>query len=230
MQKCNFLFLLFLSCSTPVIFSQKEKPKLIVGVVVDQMRADYLYRFADHYGEDGLLLLMQDGTNYQNCHYNYVPTFTGPGHASIYTGTSPSNHGIVGNSWWSKNEQKRVNCVEDMSSMPVGSSEYTKGNYSPIRLKSNTITDQIKLMDSRAKVISVSIKNRGAILPGGHIPDGAYWFDYSNGGFMTGSYYRTNLPDWVTTFNKQQNATTYMPDQWQTLKPIASYVESRQDD
>jgi predicted AlkP superfamily pyrophosphatase or phosphodiesterase len=154
---------------------------LVVGIVVDQMRADYLYRFANHYGEDGLKLLMKEGANFQNCHYNYVPTFTGPGHASIYTGTTPANHGIVANAWWSREEGKRVNCVEDQQSKPVGSSPDTKGNYSPMRLKSNTITDQIKLMDSRSKVYSISIKNRGAILPGGHAPDGVFWYDYANG-------------------------------------------------
>jgi predicted AlkP superfamily pyrophosphatase or phosphodiesterase len=210
-------------------FAQLDKPKLVVGIVVDQMRADYLYRFANHYGEDGLKLLMKEGANFQNCHYNYVPTFTGPGHASIYTGTTPANHGIVANAWWSREEGKRVNCVEDQQSKPVGSSPDTKGNYSPMRLKSNTITDQIKLMDSRSKVYSISIKNRGAILPGGHAPDGVFWYDYANGGFMTGSYYANRLPDWVVMFNQEKNAATYMPDKWETLKPIATYMESRAD-
>lgn len=211
-------------------WGQKKAPKLIVGVVVDQMRADYLYRFAHHYGEDGFVRLMKEGVNYQNCHYNYVPTFTGPGHASIYTGTTPANHGIVANTWFSKAEQKRVNCVEDVTSLPVGSSEKTEGNFSPARLKANTITDQIKLTDSRAKILSVSIKNRGAILPGGHHPDGAYWYDYSNGGFMTGTYYRAKLPEWVATFNKENAAQTYFPESWETVKPISTYLESREDD
>lgn len=228
MQISRILLFLF-SVISLTSFAQKDKPKLIVGVVVDQMRADYLYRFANHYGEDGLLRLVNEGTNYQNCHFNYVPTFTGPGHASIYSGTTPANHGIVGNAWWSKAENKRVNCVEDVSSMPIGSSKDTKGNYSPMRLKSNTITDQIKLMDKRAKVVSISIKNRGAILPGGHTPDGAYWFDYSNGGFMTGSYYTDKLPEWVRSFNESNHAGKYLPSKWETLKPIETYLESRDD-
>lgn len=212
-----------------VLFGQKEMPKLVVGIVVDQMRADYLYRFANHYGNDGLKRLMNDGMNFQSCHYNYVPTFTGPGHASIYTGTTPANHGIVGNAWWSKEEQKRVNCVEDQSSLPIGSSDLSEGNYSPKRLKSNTITDQVKLMIRGSKVISVSIKNRGAILPGGHTPDGVYWFDYATGGFMTGSYYQNELPSWVKMFNKDNSASSYFPDKWETFKPIELYAESRED-
>ena len=223
------LFMFFLMGNYNVCMAQKEKPKLIVGIVVDQMRADYLYRFANHYGENGLKLLMNEGMNFQNCHYNFVPTFTGPGHASIYTGTTPSNHGIVANSWWSKSENKRVNCVEDVHSLPIGSATDSKGNYSPVRLKSNTITDQIKLMDSRSKVISISIKNRGAILPGGHAPDGVYWYDYANGGFMTGSYYMNSLPNWVNEFNKKSNANFYLKDKWETLKPIETYLESRAD-
>ena len=100
----NFLVAVVTFFGMTSTFAQLDKPKLVVGIVVDQMRADYLYRFANHYGEDGLKLLMKEGTNFQNCHYNYVPTFTGPGHASIYTGTTPANHGIVANAWWSREE------------------------------------------------------------------------------------------------------------------------------
>jgi predicted AlkP superfamily pyrophosphatase or phosphodiesterase len=225
--KQAIIAVLFLISTTTI--AQLDKPKLIVGIVVDQMRADYLYRFANHYGDDGLKLLLKEGTNFQNCHYNYVPTFTGPGHASIYTGTTPANHGIVANAWWSREEGKRVNCVEDKHSKPVGSSPDSKGNYSPIRLKANTITDQIKLMDSRTKVFSISIKNRGAILPGGHAADGVYWYDYANGGFMTSSFYANKLPDWVVEYNKARNASTFLPEKWETLKPIETYLESRAD-
>jgi predicted AlkP superfamily pyrophosphatase or phosphodiesterase len=223
------LFLVSLFLGQFLVLGQKETPKLVVGIVVDQMRADYLYRFANHYGEDGLKRLMREGINFQSCHYNYVPTFTGPGHASIYTGTTPANHGIVGNAWWSKEEHKRVNCVEDQTSLPIGSSSSTEGNFSPKRLKSNTITDQVKLMIRGSKVVSISIKNRGAILPGGHTPDGVYWFDYATGGFMTGSYYTNELPTWVQRFNKENNAKTYLPDSWETIKPIELYNESRED-
>lgn len=228
-HKMYKLFLVSLFLGQFLVLGQKEMPKLVVGIVVDQMRADYLYRFANHYGEDGLKRLMREGINFQSCHYNYVPTFTGPGHASIYTGTTPANHGIVGNAWWSKEEQKRINCVEDQTSLPIGSSSSTEGNFSPKRLKSNTITDQVKLMIRGSKVVSVSIKNRGAILPGGHTPDGVYWFDYATGGFMTGSYYRNELPTWVQRFNKENNAKTYLPDSWETIKPIELYKESRED-
>lgn len=220
----SVLFIFSFFCS----WGQIEKPKLVVGIVVDQMRADYLYRFERHYSEGGLMRLMREGTNFQNCHYSYVPTYTGPGHASIYTGTTPASHGIVGNSWWSKAENKRVGCIEDSTSLPIGTTA-SKGNCSPVRLKSNTITDQVKLMDSRSKVVSVSIKNRGAILPGGHRPDGAYWYDYATGGFMTGSYYTNQLPTWVTQFNTTNNAKSYLQDNWTTFFPVENYLESRED-
>lgn len=204
-------------------------PKLVVGIVVDQMCYEYLYRFENHYGKKGFRLMIDKGTNCRNVNYNYVPTFTGPGHASIYTGTTPSNHGIVANDWYDRDLGRSINCVEDTTQTTVGS-ESSYGLCSPKNLKANTITDQLKLTYPEAKVLSMSIKNRGAILPGGHLSNGSYWYDFSNGHFITSSFYSEQLPDWVKTFNAQNYAEKYMAGTWNTLYPIATYVESGPDD
>lgn len=147
--------------------AQAQEPKLVVGVVVDQMRYDYLYRFAAKYQPDGFKRLMKNGANCKNAHYNYVPTYTAPGHASIYTGSTPSGHGIVGNSWYNREEGKVISNVKD-TSVNMLSTQTTEGR-SPLNLKLQTFTDALKLANEKAKVYSISIKDRGAILPGGHM-------------------------------------------------------------
>ena len=174
-------------------YSQKNKPKIIIGIVVDQMCYDYLYRFDKNYSEYGFKKLMKKGVHLKNMRYNYIPTYTGPGHASIYTGTTPNHHGIVANSWVERKSNSVVNCVGDPAVHGVGSSPQY-GLCSPHRLNSITISDALKMNNPKSKVISVSIKDRGAILPGGHTSDGSYWFDYGNGTFITSTFYKTKLP------------------------------------
>ena len=190
------------------ITAQKNNPQIIVGIVIDQMCYDYLYRFQKNYSKKGFKEIMKNGTNCRNVEYNYIPTYTGPGHASIYSGTTPNNHGIVANNWYERNSKQLVNCVGDLSFQSVGTdSDY--GKCSPNRMKSFTVTDQLKLTYPDSKVISLSIKDRGAILPGGHKSDGSYWFDYQSGKFITSSYFRSKLPEWLTSFNENKNCFTY---------------------
>lgn len=211
-------------------FSQQaDSPKLVVGIVVDQMCYEYLYRYYDRYSKDGIRKLMSDGLNCKNTNYNYIPTYTGPGHASIYTGTTPSNHGIVANDWWDRTTGKSINCVEDSTVTPIGTSS-ENGLFSPRNLKANTITDQLKMTYPNAKVISMSIKNRGAILPGGHLSDGSYWYDYSSGKFITSSFFEDKLPAWVEKFNAAGRIEQYMGDTWNTFYGIETYVASGPDD
>jgi predicted AlkP superfamily pyrophosphatase or phosphodiesterase len=199
-------FTLFFALTT---FGQRNiKPKLVVGIVVDQMCYDYLYRFSCHFSEGGFNKFLKKGLNCRNVVYNYVPTYTGPGHASIYTGTTPNNHGIVGNEWYNRQSNSAINCVSDENSSTVGSIS-EEGNASPINLKTYTITDQLKMTYPNAKVVSMSIKDRGAILPGGHLSDGSYWFDYASGTFITSSFFKKELPKWVANFNSMKNAQTY---------------------
>ena len=210
--------------------STYERPKLVVGIVVDQMRQEYLYRFYDKFGEKGFKRLMNDGFMLQNAHYNYVPTVTGPGHASVYTGSTPAIHGIIGNEFYDKKAKKFVNCVEDSTRKAVGSSS-SDGDVSPARMLSSTVTDELKLFtQKRSKVIGMSIKDRGAVLPAGHMANAAYWYDGKSGQFITSTYYVSTLPDWVAKFNAQKLPEKYLSQDWNTLYPIEKYTESGPDD
>lgn len=207
-----------------------DRPKLVVGIVVDQMRQEYLYRYAPKFGDGGFKRLMKEGFMLSNAHYNYVPTYTGPGHASVYTGSTPAVHGIIGNDWYDKNSSKMVNCVEDENQKIVGSDK-GNGDVSPYRLLSTTITDELELATQRrAKVIGISIKDRGAVLPAGHTPDGAYWYDANTGKFISSTFYKAGLPTWLDKFNAQNLADRYLNETWSTSFPIQDYRESGPDD
>lgn len=225
-------YILALSLLFSISFShaqQADSPKLVVGIVVDQMCYEYLYRYYDKFCDGGFRTLMEEGTNCRNVRYNYIPTYTGPGHASIYTGTTPSNHGIVANDWYSREDRKEVNCVEDSSVMTIGStSDY--GKFAPTRLKANTITDQLKLTYPDAKVVSMSIKNRGAILPGGHMSDGSYWYDFDSGKFISSSFFMNQLPNWVDQFNGQKYVDKMLKETWNPIMDLGAYGESGPDD
>lgn len=223
--------LVYIALSLPLFaFNQKsEQPKLVVGIVVDQMCYEYLYRYQERFGENGFRKIMKNGTNCRTTLYNYVPTYTGPGHASIYTGTTPANHGIVGNEWYDRNSGKVLNCVYDSTEKSVGTSA-SGGMCSPKNLKTYTITDQLKMTYPSAKVVSISIKDRSAILPGGHLSDGSYWFDYATGKFITSTFFKSELPKWVQDFNASDNAEKYMKMSWNTLYDLSSYTASGPDD
>jgi len=225
-------FLLFTGLLTFQAFSQeksREQPKLVVGIVVDQMRYDYLTRFWDRFGEDGFKKLVNEGYNFKNNHFNYVPTYTGPGHASVYTGTSPMNHGIIGNGWYDKFIHESVYCAGDDSVEPVGT-EDDAGKMSPHRMKTTTVSDENRLhTQMRGKTIGVSIKDRGSILPAGHTANAAYWFHGSDEGkWITSSFYMEELPQWVKDFNDSDKVEAYLKP-WTTLHDIESYNESGSD-
>jgi len=228
-MKLFVFFLILFVFGNQTFAQQKKSPKLIVGIVVDQMCYEYLYRYYDKFGDDGFKKIMKKGTNCRNTNYNYLPTFTGPGHASIYTGTTPNNNGIVGNDWLDRKTGLEMNCVGDPSVKSVGTTS-DEGQCSPINLKANTITDNLKSTYPNAKVISMSIKNRGAILPGGHLSDGSYWYDYATGKFITSSFFKSQLPNWVNSFNNEKQPEKYMQGEWNTLYPIETYTESGVDD
>ena len=226
-QKLLFLFII---CSS-IAFAQTKKPKLVVGIVVDQMRYDYLDRFWNKFEENGFKKLVNQGFNCKNTHYNYMPTYTGPGHASIYTGTTPENHGIIANDWFNKTTGNYLYCTEDTSVNTVGSKSKS-GRMSPKNMEATTITDELKLnTNQRGKVIGISIKDRGAILPAGHKADAAYWFDGgTEGKWITSTYYLKELPKWVHEENKRKAPDQYLGQPWETLLPITDYTESIADD
>ena len=192
------------------------------------MRREYLYRFGDRYGDGGFKRLIGEGFMFKNAHYNYIPTYTGPGHASVYTGSTPAIHGIISNEWYDKVSEKTIYCAFDETKNTVGSNS-DKGKMSPHNLLSTTITDELRLSTQmRSKVIGLSIKDRGAIFPAGHTGD-AYWYDNSNGKFISSSYYHDELPDWMIKFNKRKLADQYLKQTWNTMEDISTYVASRPD-
>ena len=211
------------------INGQTDRPKLVVGIMVDQMKQEYIWRFQSDFGENGFKRLMKDGFSAKNGHYNYASTSTGPGHASVYTGTTPAVHGIVNNSWYSRLLNRSVYCAEDTSVVAVGGSA-KNGKISPMNLYSSTITDELKISTmQQGKVIAMSIKDRGSALPGGHYSDGSYWYDSNTGTFMTSTYYMNKLPDWMVKFNNRKLADQYLNQTWNTSKAISEYTESGVD-
>ncbi|MGQ0827363.1 MAG: alkaline phosphatase PafA [Bacteroidota bacterium] len=207
-----------------------SKPKLVVGIVVDQMRYDYIYRYWNKFGNEGFKRLVNEGFFCKNTNYNYVPTYTGPGHAAIYTGTTPAVNGIISNSWYDKNSGKNVYCAGDNAVSGVGTTA-SEGNRSPVNMLSTVITDELRISSNmRSKVIGIALKDRSAILPAGHTANAAYWYDGSLGHFISSTYYMNNLPVWVQEFNKKELAKKYLSQPWNTLLPIDMYTESLPDD
>ena len=173
---------------------------------------------------------MNDGFTFYNMHYNYYPTYTAPGHASIYTGTTPSVHGIVSNEWFSRTLGKETYCTDDSVVQTLGNGTKEEGQMSPKNLLATTITDELRLSTNfRGKVFGISLKDRGAILPAGHFANWAFWYSKS-GDFISSTYYGEKLPTWVTEFNAQKNYTKYLNQSWDLLKPLATYDESLVDD
>jgi len=213
----------------PITNNETVPPKLVVGIVVDQMRYDYLIRFYTKYGERGFKRLMENGYNLENVHYNYIPTYTAVGHTSIYTGTTPTNHGIISNDWYDKYEKKSIYCVDDDNYKTVGAN--SGGNKSPHRMVTTTVTDQLKLaQNSKGKTIGIAIKDRSAILPAGHTANAAYWFEGGDEGkFITSTFYMNELPNWVKQFNNSGKATTYLNETWNTYYDISTYTETLPD-
>lgn len=222
--------ILYSSFSQPAKQTASSSPKLVIGIVVDQMRYDYIYRYWDKYGNDGIKRLVNEGFFCKNTNYNYVPTYTGPGHASVYTGTTPSVHGIAGNHWYSREENRIIYCSEDIKVQSVGSAS-PAGLMSPRNMLATTVGDELKLSSNmRSKVIGIALKDRGAILPAGHTANAAYWFDDSNGAWISSSFYMSDLPQWVKNFNSKNMADTYLSREWNTLLPKEQYIESISDE
>ncbi len=222
-------------CSSQNSFYNKNqnfktnKPKLMVGIVVDQMRYDYLQRFYNKFDNNGFKRLLNNGFVLNDVHLNYTPTHTAVGHSSIYTGTTPSIHGIIGNNWYDKFLHKSIYCVDDANYVTVGGN--TGGEKSPNRLQVTTVSDQLHLAQTmHGKVIGISMKDRAAMLPVGHTANAAYWFNgKGNGHFITSSYYQNTLPKWVNEFNQRNLPEIYLSKDWKTLYNIKDYTESIED-
>lgn len=206
-----------------------EQPKLIVGIIVSQMRFDYLNRYWDKLEDKGIKQMIERGTNCKNTSFNYLFSQEGVGHATIVTGTTPSNHGIVASEWYLNLQDKITGNTEDNSCKTIGGS-FESGKHSPLNLMSTAFSDELRLSNNfKSKVISISLDARPAVLAGGHTANTAYWFDFETGNFITSSFYSDSLPQWVETFNNKRLADVYLEKEWNTLYPAAEYSESLPD-
>ena len=228
----SFLSMALLGCGTASAQQSNaaaiERPKLVVGIVVDQMRWDYLYRYQKRYTDGGFKRLLGEGFSCENTMIPYVPSVTAIGHTCIYTGSVPSIHGIAGNNF--VKDGKKVYCTDDDSVKPVGTTSEA-ALMSPRNLWVSTIGDEMKIASNgRAKVVGVALKDRASILPAGHNPNGAFWFDDQTGCFITSSYYMDRLPKWVEAFNDKRLPEQYLSQKWNTLYPKNTYTESTTDE
>ena len=222
MRICTILCFLLLSFTSiaqapkSIPSSTSSKPKLIVGIVIDQMRWDYINQFKSHFtSQQGFMRFVNEGATCNNNFIPYVPTVTACGHAAVYTGSTPAIHGIAGNQWYDNYQQRTVYCVEDPTVVAVGVEGSPAGKMSPVNVWTTTLGDEIKLANNfKSKVYGISIKDRGAIIPAGHSADGAFWYDSKSGNFISSTYYGKNLPKWVTEFNGQHRVDSLYAKGW----------------
>lgn len=206
-----------------------DRPKLVVGLMIDQMRWDYLYKYYNRFGKGGFKRLINEGFSAENTYINYTPTYTACGHATVYTGSVPAIHGIVGNNWHDNETGKSMYCTEDTSVKTVGSTNKA-GEMSPKNLLTNTITDELRMATNfRGKTIAMSLKDRGSILPGGHTSNGSYWYDGETGNFITSSYYTEQLPQWVDDYNRIKLPNKFYEKNWMPLYALSTYTQSTAD-
>lgn len=206
------------------------RPKIVVGMMVDQMRWDFLYRYAERYGDGGFKRLLREGFRCEQTYINYAPTVTACGHTSVYTGSVPAVHGIMDNDWFSREKGRGVYCTEDSSVMPVGISA-TKGGMSPRNMLTTTVTDELRMATNyESKVVGVALKDRGSILPAGHAANAAFWYDGGSGNWITSTYYMQELPGWAKQYNAARRPQALLAKGWETLYPISTYHLSEADD
>ena len=233
MRKLVLLFCLLPSLvvfaqNKPAVSSAVPRPKLVVGIMVDQMRWDYLYRFYERYSANGFKRMLSEGMSCENTFIPYAQTVTAAGHTCVYTGSVPAVHGIMGNEWFDKGLNREVYCAEDKSVKIVGAQ---KGEpMSPANMWATSVCDELRLATNfRSKVVGIAIKDRGGILPAGHSANAAYWYDGVSGNWITSTYYMEQLPEWVNRFNAKKVQDSFYRYDWNTLFPIDTYIQSDRD-
>lgn len=203
------------SIAKPGAAQTATRPRLIVMLVIDQFRYDYLVRFRPQFVQGGFNLLLS-GADFIDCRYDYATTATCPGHASLFTGAYPNMHGIIGNDWYDTAQGRSVYCVADPDTTLVGGS--AGQGFSPRNLKGSTIGDELRFASGfESKVIAISLKDRASVVPGGHTANAAYWYDAGTGHFVTSTYYLHELPTWAAQFNQTPAAQAYCGKPWRAL-------------
>ena len=208
------LFLTFLLLAVPALGQLAKKPKLVVCIVVDQFRYDYLTRFHAGYN-GGIEELLTKGAVFTNAHLIHFPSVTAVGHATFLSGATPSVSGIIGNDWYDRASSGNVTSVSDPATKLLGADG---AGSSPRRLLVSTVGDEMKVVQGQTKVMGISLKDRAAILPVGHMANGAYWFDNKSGNFVSSTYYFAELPGWVKDFNNSHPADKYAGAEWMGTK------------
>ncbi len=232
MMRKSIVVILLTTFFITTVNAQVARPKLVVGIVIDQMRWDYLYRFTDRYAiNGGFKRMLNQGFTCENTLIPYAPTVTACGHSTIYTGTVPGISGITGNNWWDRDEQRSVYCTEDKTVTTMGAGSAAAGQQSPRNMMVTTVCDELRLATNfKSKVIGIAIKDRGGILPAGHSANAAYWYDGTSGNWITSSYYMNSLPTWVSQFNDKKIVNSYYEKGWLLSYPLNSYQQSTSDD
>ncbi len=230
----TIIFLLSISSvispKTDVASSSVPRPKLVVGIVVDQMRWDYLYRYYDRFGSGGFKRMLNGGFSCENTLMNHLPSVTGVGHAIVYSGAIPAVNGIAGNEWVEQFTGKSLYCTFDSTVQPVGAASAVDGRMSPRNLLVTTIGDELRMATNlESKVIAISLKDRASVLPGGHMANAAYWFDDASANFISSTYYMDSLPNWVIAFNKKRRVDALIEKGWSPIYPMNSYKASDPD-
>jgi predicted AlkP superfamily pyrophosphatase or phosphodiesterase len=230
-QRIFLVFVLILCLLLGSAYGQRpqpptqKRPRLVLLIVVDQFRYDYLERFGDLFGPNGFGRLLRDGASWTQSNYDHAPTYTAPGHATMMTGAYPAESGIIGNEWLDRATGKRVTSVSDDSAKLLGGPANDPGA-SPTRLLASTVGDELRLVtNDRSKVIGISLKDRSAILPAGRHANAAYWFSVASGTMVSSTYYFSQLPAWVTAFNATKPADKYFGAKWERLLPEDEYLK-----
>jgi predicted AlkP superfamily pyrophosphatase or phosphodiesterase len=224
-----FLILVFIKLSGQGAYLPPDKPRLVIGIVVEELNFDQLEKFHDRLGGNGIKRLINEGTYFKNASYEYLLTQSAPGHATIATGAEPSSHGITSNDWYVPLKNELINCTKDFSVNSVGGS-FESGLHSPANLLVSTFSDELEMStNKKAKVFGVGLKESSAIFSAGHAANAAYWFDNNTGTWMSSSYYIDALPVWVNDFNAMKFSDTYLNSTWNLLKPAKDYVDCLPD-
>jgi predicted AlkP superfamily pyrophosphatase or phosphodiesterase len=223
------LFIMLLTSGFAVSGQGVSRPKLVVGLVIDQMRWDYLYRYSARYGNDGFKRLLGKGFSCENTMVNYLPSFTGPGHACVYTGSVPAIHGIAANDWIDNVTGKNCYCVGDETVCFVDDTA-KKPSMSPTTLLVTTITDELRLATNfKSRVYGVALKDRASILPAGHLANAAYWYNDKTGNFTTSTYYSNQNPKWLQAFNQRRLVDSFVAQGWKLMGKPSEYTQSLAD-
>jgi len=231
-QLAGFLIIVllrFFSATGQIAYIPPEKPRLVVAIIVEQLRYDQVEKLKNRFGEDGIRKLINEGTTFKNAVFNYVLTQSSAGHATIASGTLPSFHGITSDYWYVPLKNEIIYCTQDKEVSPVGGS-YDQGLHSPVQLITSTFSDELFLATrGKAKIFSVGLKESSAILSAGHSANGVYWFDNTTGTWMSSSYYMKELPGWVNDFNAMKLSESYLNNVWSPLREAEVYSECLPD-